>query len=445
MALEQSQDNLKRTHLPHGVADYFWAEARERRLLEVKLLDLFRSWGYGDVIPPMFEYAATYHARAGSELESETYRFLDRDGSTLALRADMTIPVARLVATRLHDWPMPQRFCYAGSVFRYTEPQAGVQREFAQAGVELIGSHSPHADAEVMALTARALQTAGIRHFQLVLGQMRFFNGLLEALDLAPDRARALQHAIDRNSHADLLEFLRSAPLLDVHRRAVEEFPLLSGPDVDSVARRAERVCLNPAMRAALANLRKVAERLDSYGEAGRLYVDLTEIHNLGYYTGVTFEALTPEIGFAVASGGRYDNLVATFGANQPAVGAALASERLLLARRRSSQANGAARPVAPSALFASAPSAETTRMAMQVVEQWRALGLSVAVDVDDLSPAALCEQAAKIGARFFVRWTGEGADVTDLAQPDSAPRFVPASRIHQLATEILNAIPSAR
>lgn len=83
--------------------------------------------------------------------------------------------------------------------------------------------------------------------------------------------------------------------------------------------------------------------------------------------------------------------------------------------------------------------------MAMQVVEQWRALGLSVAVDVDDLSPAALCEQAAKIGARFFIRWTGEGADVTDLAQPDSAPRFVPASRIHQLATEILNAIPSAR
>ncbi len=130
--------------------------------------------------------------RAGSELESEVYRFLDRDGSTLALRADMTIPVvSRLVATRLHDCAMPQRFCYAGSVFRYTEPQAGLQREFAQAGIRLIGSRSPQADAEVMALTARALQSADISQFKLVVGQMQFFDGLLEALNLAPDRSRA--------------------------------------------------------------------------------------------------------------------------------------------------------------------------------------------------------------------------------------------------------------
>ncbi len=144
--------------IPRGVADYFWQEAARRRELEVRILNLFRSWGYGDVISPMFEYAEVYNARAGSKLQSETYRFLDKDGSTLALRADMTIPVARLVGARLHDFPMPQRFCYAGSVFRYTEPQAGLQREFIQTGIELVGASSPEADAEVVALAAAALR-----------------------------------------------------------------------------------------------------------------------------------------------------------------------------------------------------------------------------------------------------------------------------------------------
>ncbi len=444
MALERSPATLPRTHLPHGVADYFWIEARERRLLEARLLDLFRSWGYGDVIPPMFEYAETYHARAGSELESEIYRFLDRDGSTLALRADMTIPVARLVATRLHDYAMPQRFCYAGSVFRYTEPQAGLQREFAQAGIELIGSRSPQADAEVMALTARALQTAGISQFRLVVGQMQFFNGLLEALDLSPDRSRALQHAIDRNSHADLLEFLRSVPLPDAHRRAVEETPLLSGPDVDAVINRAERICLNAAMHNALGNLRVAADNLDAYGEAGRLYIDLTEIHNLGYYTGITFEALAPELGFAVAGGGRYDNLVATFGADQPAVGAALTSERLLLARRRSQSDRATAHPASSDILFGAGAKPESLKAIMQIVQDWRSRGLSVAVDVDELAVDALLELGGRIGVRYCIRWTGDGAEVTAMDQPDTASRIVPAGQMAQLATEILNAISSA-
>ena len=144
--------------IPRGVADYFWGEAQRRRELEHTLLTAFRRWGYADVIPPSFEYAETVAARGGQDLQAEMQRFLDRDGSMLVLRADMTLAVARLMGTRLHDCPLPQRFCYAGSVFRDVEPQAGQQREFWQAGVELIGSSAPEADAEVLALTAEALQ-----------------------------------------------------------------------------------------------------------------------------------------------------------------------------------------------------------------------------------------------------------------------------------------------
>ena len=437
-----------RTHLPHGVADYFWAEARERRELEAALLKLFRTWGYADVIPPMFEYAATYQARAGTELESETYYFLDRDGSTLALRADMTIPVARLVATRLHDWPMPQRFCYAGSVFRYTEPQAGMQREFAQAGVELIGSYNPRADAEVLALAARGLHAAGIDQFKLAIGQIGFFNGLLAELDLAPHLAGSLQAAIERNSDADLLDFLRTASLQPSERRTVEGLPSLNGPDVIEVLRQAERFCLNPAMRASVTNLAAVCDHLDAYGEADHLFADLTEIHNLGYYTGITFEALTLELGFPVASGGRYDNLVGTFGANQPAVGVAFASERLLLAHRRSrtgapwartaasTGAERAVRPVAPTVLLATGDHAAS----MSVVNLWRSMGLSVALDVDAHAPESFAALARSMGAQFFAQWIEDALHIVPADKPDAVPHVFSAENAGQFAVEILHA-----
>ena len=134
--MNQSMTKQTSALIPRGVADYFWEEALQRRTLELALLKTFRTWGYEDVIPPMFEYADTLSRHTNHALQAEMVRFQDRDGSTLALRADMTIAVARLVGTRLHDWPLPQRFCYTGSVFRDTELQAGRQREFLQAGID---------------------------------------------------------------------------------------------------------------------------------------------------------------------------------------------------------------------------------------------------------------------------------------------------------------------
>ena len=189
-------------HIPRGVADYFWQEAYERRALEAELLETFRRWGYGDVIPPMFEFADVLNARASDKLQAQLYRFLDRDGSMLALRPDMTIAVARLVGTRLHDLPMPQRFCYAGSVFRHIETQGGRQREFRQAGVELIGASRPQADAEMLALTVEAMQVAGLHEFRAGGRPASNFSGLLKDLNLDPAQQQALLHAIDRNSAA---------------------------------------------------------------------------------------------------------------------------------------------------------------------------------------------------------------------------------------------------
>ena len=390
--------------IPRGVADYFWEEAFHRRALEQALLGHFRRWGYGDVLPPAFEYADTIAARGNVELQSEMCRLLDRDGSMLALRVDMTIGVARLVGTRLHDWPMPQRFCYAGSVFRDAEPRAGQQREFWQAGVELIGSAAPEADAEVLALTARALLDLKLPDFRIVVGQMQYFDGLLQALQLSPERRAQLQQAVDRNSEAELAAFLGNAPFTRRQQRALQELPSLSGPDITQILARAERHCLNTTMHGAVLNLRAICSVLAAHGVLEHVSLDLTEIHNLGYYTGITFEALAPGVGYRLASGGRYDNLVGSFGPPQPAVGVAFGLERLLLALpNRAANAPG---QLAPDVLVAT----HNDSTCMALIERVRALGLHVAVDLEAHSAESLWEHARRQGIGYAVDWRGDGA-----------------------------------
>ena len=374
--------------IPRGVADYFWQEAARRRRLEQALLAAFRAWGYGDVIPPSFEYADTFGRRGSAELQSELCRFLDRDGSMLALRADMTIAVARLVGTRLHDWSMPQRFCYAGSVFRDVEPRAGQQREFGQAGIELIGSAAPEADAEVLALTVHALQAVGLRDFRIVLGQMQYFDGLLQALQLDAGRQLQLQQAVDRNSEAELAAFLAAAALPRLMHLAVQELPTLSGADVETLLDRAAEICLNETMQSAVANLRAICRVLAAHGILHMVSLDLTEIHNLGYYTGITFEVLAHGIGYRLASGGRYDNLVGSFGAPQPAVGAAFVLERLLLALDGGKA--GALAPVPVDVLVSGSTDAEC----IALINWARAAGLNVVVDLQQRRGEALWQLA---------------------------------------------------
>lgn len=420
--------------VPAGVADYFWGEAYERRQLEATLLDLFRRWGYGDVVTPTFEYADTLSARSNRELQAELCRFLDRDGSMLALRADMTIQVARLVGTRLHDAPQPQRFCYAGSVFRDVEPRAGQQREFWQAGVELLGSTAPEADAEVLVLTARALEIAGIDHFRLVIGQMQYFEGLLQALELAPDVRHRLTQAIDRNSEPELEAFLRETRLSQPQRQALSEMPRLGGAAIEEILHRAELLALNATMRQAIANLRSICDALVAFDVLHRIALDLSEIHNLGYYTGITFEALAPGVGFRIASGGRYDNLVGTFGATMPAVGVALGLERVLLARRMGASTTATPRPLSPDLVV----TAGNHRAAIEFVGQARREGLVVVLDLDQRRAAGLCDYARAIGAPVALDWTVEPPTMFDVCASTPAAQPVTPETAGALIADLL-------
>ena len=367
--------------IPRGVADYFGGPARQRRHIEASLRALTRAWAYNEIIPPLFEYAETLTTEMGGQLAEDLYRFFDRDGRVLALRPDLTIPTARIVGSKLYDQPLPQRYFYAGPVFRYEEPRAGRQREFWQAGVELIGAASPDADAEVLALAALALGRMELASFRFSLGHMGYFHGLIAHLRLDERAAARLQNALDRKSQDDVRALADAWALTGADRAAVLGLLDLFGPQGDGILARARALARNQQMLDAVARLEEVEARLDLYGVKQFFDIDLADVRAMDYYTGITFKAYTPGIGFSVVNGGRYDNLVGEFGPDLPAVGCAFYIDRLLLAQTR--QSGPPAEPL-PDLLILSCDCGQHIELARTA----RAAGLSVAIALGPEDPA---------------------------------------------------------
>jgi ATP phosphoribosyltransferase regulatory subunit len=380
--LTQSLDK----QLPDGVADLFFNDAARKRAVERTLAETFARWGYAEIIPPMFEYYESLAAEAGAQLREEMYRFFDRDGRTLALRADFTIPVARIVGTKLFDRAMPLRFFYLGSVFRYTEPQAGVRREFTQAGIELIGANTAEADAEALALAMSALRALGLHDFRFTLGNVAYLQALLHDLDLDEATLSALHEAIRRKNTPALAQQLDALKLDTTHRDALAQLPTLWGNDALDRAH-----CVNDAARAALDRLRAVMQWLARYDLADFVTLDLAETRGMQYYTGILFEGFVHGLGFAVASGGRYDNLIAHFGPSIPAVGFAIGVERVMMIQR-------ARASIAPDAI---------AQVYDARVAEARARGRIVEVDVLAQTDDALRQYARVRGAREI--WWRDG------------------------------------
>lgn len=316
--------------LPHGLSDLFGREAAQRTQLEAALAELFRRWGYEQIIPPMFEFYESIAAEAGPQLREELYRFFDREGRTLALRADFTIPIARIVATKLYDQPLPLRFYYSGSVFRYEEPRAGRRREFTQAGVELIGARTTAADAEVIALAIEALRALGLRDFRLNIGQMAYFKALLDALALDAEQVSALEQAIKRRASAQLAQVLTTLSISEAFKNILLQ--LLQWRHHTHWLDEARALCINAQTHAAIDELQAVIARIHAMGLGDYIRVDLAMLRELEYYTGIIFEGFAQGMGFSVVSGGRYDELIGHFGRSFPAIGFAISVERVMLA-----------------------------------------------------------------------------------------------------------------
>jgi len=317
--------------LPRGVKDFLPLKAAKIGYLSQTASAVFARWGFRPVIPPALEYLDTLERGLGEGLRERTFRFDDRQsGKLVAFPPDITPQVARIVATRMRELPLPLRLCYTGRVLRHAEQQSGKDREIFQAGVELIGLASPEADAEMVAMAVECLTACGADEFTIDIGQVEFFRGVMDGLPLSGAEARRIEAAIARKDSSELSALLVAAPLTDRVREEILALPRLFGGR--DVLARASKVVGNDRSRRALDNLASVLDILEVYGVERHVTVDLGELRGLDYHTGVTFQGFLPGLGRAVCLGGRYDQLTARYGYPAPATGFAFDLLNLLFA-----------------------------------------------------------------------------------------------------------------
>ncbi|CAN5804987.1 hypothetical protein BH23GEM3_BH23GEM3_21800 [soil metagenome] len=301
-----------------------WGDVRRRRSVQRTWFSLAEDRGYEEVIPPTFEYEEVFTRGGGADLAARLIRFVDRDGRLVALRADFTSSLARVAATKLAAAPLPFRLCYAGKVYRQETEGGGRRREIFQLGAELIGAAEVDADLEVLRLVIDTLRALNIDKFQINLGDIRFIRPLLA--DLPPADAERLRVAIDRRDRHALVTAARDLGVPAAVARALVELPELIGRG--DVLTRARSLASGPEAEAAIERLRAIDAGL-SDAERNHVVYDLGEIRGLGYYTGIGFEVFVAGVGRAVGYGGRYDDLLALYGADRPAVGFALETDAL--------------------------------------------------------------------------------------------------------------------
>lgn len=312
-----------------GVRDLLPGEARRKRELETGLLKLFESSGYQEVVTPAFESYEVLAPALDKTLHEQLYRFIDDRGQIMVLRPDLTTPIARLVSTRLRGQPSPWRFCYVASVFR-RENHAGRQREYYQAGVELLGAAGADADAEVIGLAGEAIRMAGVKNFLLTVGHVKVLAGILCGAGFTEKEQEQAKLALCKKDLVAWQRLIAESCLSQERKESLAALPRLCG-GID-VLNRIEDMITEPEAQDGVETLRKVWQALISYGYQDLAQIDLTLLRGLGYYTGTVFEGYTAGVGYPLCGGGRYDELLAKFGFPCPATGFALGIERVLAA-----------------------------------------------------------------------------------------------------------------
>jgi ATP phosphoribosyltransferase len=314
---------------PRGFRDVLFQEAAERDTLAASARDVFASWGYRAVETPAVEEAAVLEAGMGP-LDGTAFRLVDLDGRLLALRPEMTVPIARLVASRLAAEPGPLRIAYATEVFREHASLRGQARQFTQLGVELVGASGPAADAEIVSVLVEALRASGLRDYLVAVGTVAILRDLLRVAD-APEAwsAEVMAACHDRNL-VELDRLVACAGLPPVLEGALTGVPRVRGGR-EAIGR--VREIAGPCGCAdALDALAETWALLEAAGVAAHVTLDFGVLRSFDYYTGVVLEAYAPGLGVPLGGGGRYDGLLAAFEHPAPAAGFALGLDRLHIA-----------------------------------------------------------------------------------------------------------------
>ena len=317
---------MKQIQLPSGMHDTLMEDCLKKQELKDRIEAVYASYGYRPIDTPLIEFYSTYASVFPSLKEEELYKFVDQDGMLLALRTDMTLPIARVCATKYANSEPPFRFRYCSSVYKVRKSFAGKRNEVTDCGIELIGLDEA-SDPEVLTCALDVMEAIGAESSTLEIGNVEFIKKACEEAHLTEEEGHRCADLIDRKSMVELKEYLHTLDLSEDARTFFMRLPWCSGEDA---LQEAEAVCFAPSLKAILQKMEELQDILNALGYAGKFQFDLGKAPRLDYYTGIIFEGYVTGVGSGVLSGGRYDALFDKLGRPMPACGFGVKLDLLL-------------------------------------------------------------------------------------------------------------------
>lgn len=307
---------MKKIRIPAGLRDFAGGEELARQSIVNTLQMLFAQFGYRRISTPAIEYYSTYQLGYRDAEDEAFYKFFDGDGRILALRSDMTIPIARY-ASALDAKDAPYRFTYSEDVYKVNASFAGRRNEVTDCGIERIGGVD--GDIEVLWLAAKVMEMIGGDNYVLEIGSAPLFQKAAELAGLHAEQKQVLADLTDRKSMADLNNFLEGNVKDKQLRLFFEKLPLLNGGT--EVLRDVAKLTSYTILARECESLMSLYEGLAKLGVGDCIAFDPGKIPHLNYYTGIIFEGYRQGAGHSVLSGGRYDELLGRFGNPMGAIG----------------------------------------------------------------------------------------------------------------------------
>ena len=320
-------------HTPEGVRDIYNTDCKDKLYIQDKIHQLVKSFGYHDVEGPSFEYFDIFNKERGSIASKEMYKFFDKEGNTLVLRPDMTPQIARIAAKYYENEEAPVKLCYQGKKFVNGLSYQGRLKETTQLGAELIGDASIDSDAEVIVMLVKSLLAAGLSEFQVEVGHINYFRGLVKEAGLDESVEDDFLEMIQNKNYFGLEELISryhiGASVGEVFLRLPQMFGSIE------ILQQAKELTDNTMAQNAIEHLQKLHEILRLFGVDKYVTYDLGMVNKLRYYTGVMFQAFTYGTGEFIAGGGRYDKLIGQFGKAKPSIGFSITIDYLMIALTR--------------------------------------------------------------------------------------------------------------
>lgn len=321
-------------HTPEGVRDIYNEECEKKLELQDRLHKALKRHGYHSIQTPTFEFFDIFGKEVGTIPSSELYKFFDREGNTLVLRPDITPSIARSAAKYFMDEDMPIRLSYMGNTFINNHSYQGRLKESTQLGAELIGDDTVDADAEMIAMAIDALKSSGLKDFQISVGHVEFFRGLMEAAGLSEEQEEVIRELIANKNFFGVEEEISDCSM---NQNLKELFGML-GTIYDNAASFEEAKTYAadyPKVYKAIRRLEDLDAVLKIYGVDKYVTYEFGMLSSYHYYTGVIFAGYTYGSGEPVVKGGRYDKLLTYFGKDAASIGFAIVVDQLMAAISR--------------------------------------------------------------------------------------------------------------